>query len=402
MKDIPLALYVHLPWCVRKCPYCDFNSHTFVGEVPAEAYVDALLRDLALDAPLARGREVQSIFMGGGTPSLFPSPAIARLLQGVREQLELAADAEITLEANPGTVDEQNFFGYRAAGVNRLSLGVQSLRSAPLAALGRIHGVDEVARAVATARAAGFANLNLDLMHGLPGDQPGAALSDLRAALAFAPEHLSWYQLTIEEGTPFAQRPPALPEEDLVAIDFEHGLAVLDAAGFERYEVSAYARPGHACRHNLNYWRFGDYLGIGAGAHGKLTTGEGVFRSVRRRHPVGYMKEAGTPGARELTAVEASALPGEFMLNALRLRAGFDVSLFEARTGLPAAWLDSPVEQAVRRGWLDANGSRLQPTPAGYRFLDDLQILFLDIPVRAAAQAAATPHRQQPQIQPWP
>ena len=405
MSEIPLALYVHLPWCVRKCPYCDFNSHAVESQgVPAEAYVEALLRDLETDAPLAHGRAVRSIFIGGGTPSLFPACAIARLLEGVRGRVDLALDAEITLEANPGTVDEANFHGYRAAGVNRLSLGVQSLRAASLAALGRIHGVGDVARAVAAARAAGFSNLNLDLMHGLPGDLAGDALADLAAALAFEPEHLSWYELTLEEGTPFARRPPVLPDEDVVAVDFEQGLEVLAGAGFRHYEVSAHARAGYACRHNLNYWQFGDYLGIGAGAHGKLTTPHGVFRSVRRRHPVAYMKAAGLPDAREIGQVEPDALTGEFMLNALRLREGFEWSLFESRTGLPRAVLESPVAQGVQRGWLEDDGARLRPTPTGYRFLNDLQILFLDLPTRAAphqrpARDIAIPRAQS---QPWP
>ena len=405
MNDIPLALYVHLPWCVRKCPYCDFNSHAVEANgVPAEAYVDALLRDLATEAPLARGRAISSLFLGGGTPSLFPARAIARLLEGVRERVELAVDVEITLEANPGTVDEANFHGYRAAGVNRLSLGVQSLRAAPLAALGRIHGVDDVTRAVATARAAGFSNLNLDLMHGLPGDRAGDALADLAAALAFQPEHLSWYELTLEEGTPFARRPPVLPEEDVVALDFERGLDVLAEGGFTRYEVSAYARTGHACRHNLNYWQFGDYLGIGAGAHGKWTTAEGVFRSVRRRHPLAYMKAAGSPGAYEFDRVERDDLPGEFMLNALRLAEGFDWSLFENRTGLPRTVLEPPVAYALGRGWLDDDGKRLRPTPAGYRFLNDLQILFLDAPTRSDPPARPASNTASPrtQPQPWP
>ena len=405
MNDIPLALYVHLPWCVRKCPYCDFNSHAADPHgVPAEAYVDALLRDLATDAPLARGRPVSSIVIGGGTPSLFPGPAIARLLEGVRGQFDLALDAEITLEANPGTVDEANFHGYRAAGVNRLSLGVQSLRAAPLAALGRIHGVGDVARAVAVARAAGFTNLNLDLMHGLPGDRSGDALSDLAAALAFQPEHLSWYELTLEEGTPFARRPPVLPDEDEVALDFERGLGALEAAGFTRYEVSAYARDGRACRHNLNYWQFGDYLGIGAGAHGKLTTPGGVVRSVRRRHPAAYMKAAGTPEARQIERVEVDALPGEFMLNALRLAEGFEWTLFESRTGLARAVLEAPVAQAFQRGWVDGDGERLRPTAAGYRFLNDLQILFLDTPTRAlpTQKPARNPSTSRAQSLPWP
>ena len=384
IATIPLALYVHLPWCVRKCPYCDFNSYEAPGVLPTEAYVDALLRDLDADLLHAQGRALESIFIGGGTPSLFPAQAIQRLLDGVRARLALARDVEITLEANPGAVDEAHFHGYRAAGVNRLSIGVQSLRAAQLRALGRIHGPDDVLHAIETARAAGFDNLNLDLMHGLPGDGPGDSVRELDALLRLAPTHVSWYQLTLEEGTAFAHQPPTLPDDDQIVADFEQGLARLAAAGFSRYEVSAYAMPGRASRHNLNYWTFGDYLGIGAGAHGKWTASDGVYRSARRRHPNAYLQQAGTPTAGTVERVPEDALTGEFMLNALRLRDGFGLELFETRTGLPREGLAVPLAQAVAKGWLVERVGHVTPTEAGYRFLNDLQILFLDVAPHAA------------------
>ena len=370
---IPLSLYVHLPWCVRKCPYCDFNSHELTGAVPEDAYVTALLADL--DAELADGeaRPLQSVFIGGGTPSLFSGAAIARLLDGVRSRLPLLADAEITLEANPGAVDEAHFARYREAGVNRLSIGVQSLREAQLRALGRIHTPGEVSRAVAAARAAGFDNFNLDLMHGLPGDAAGDALADLEAALAFGPTHLSWYQLTIEEGTAFARRPPALPDEDLTAAAVDSGMARLAAAGFERYEISAYGQPGRESRHNLNYWTFGDYLGIGAGAHGKLSRASGLLRTTKRRHPLAYMKAP----AETRRAVPPADLVTEFAINALRLVAGFSAATFSARTGLPWSALEPALAAGLARGWLVEQADGVRPSPLGLRFLNDLQLLFL-------------------------
>ncbi|MSQ68316.1 MAG: radical SAM family heme chaperone HemW [Gammaproteobacteria bacterium] len=373
--QVPLALYIHLPWCVRKCPYCDFNSHTAPAGIPEDAYVAALLDDLAADLRTTQGRPLSSVFIGGGTPSLFSGAAIGRLMDGVRAQVALPASAEVTLEANPGTVDAANFAGYRAAGVNRLSIGVQSLRPAQLQALGRIHSPADVTRAVATARAAGFDNFNLDLMHGLPGDAPGDALADLRGALAFRPTHLSWYQLTIEAGTAFAQRPPVLPDDEAIAEDFDAGCALLEAAGFTRYEVSAYARAGHESRHNLNYWTFGDYLGIGAGAHGKLTHAQGIVRTLKRRHPQAYLKAAGQGRA---VAVPAADLVTEFMLNALRLRAGFSQALFTQRTGLTWQHIAGPVATGLARGWLTRTADGVAPSVLGYRFLSDLQLLFMD------------------------
>ena len=370
---IPLSLYVHLPWCVRKCPYCDFNSHELAGAVPEDAYVAALLRDLDAELALGETRPLQTIFIGGGTPSLFSGAAIARLLDGVRARLPLAREAEITLEANPGAVDEAHFARYREAGVNRLSIGVQSLREAQLRALGRIHSPGEVTRAVAAARAAGFENFNLDLMHGLPGDAAGDALADLEAALAFGPTHLSWYQLTLEEGTAFARRPPALPDEDLTAVDVDAGIAVLAAAGFQRYEISAFSQPGRESRHNLNYWTFGDYLGIGAGAHGKLSRASGLLRTSKRRHPQAYMKD---PDGARRTVPEAD-LVTEFAINALRLVAGFSAKTFTQRTGLPWSALAPALEAGFAQGWLEAQPGGVRPSARGLRFLNDLQLLFL-------------------------
>ena len=374
---VPLALYVHLPWCVRKCPYCDFNSYTREGAIPEREYVDALLADLARDAHHAAGRALVSMFIGGGTPSLFSGAAIARLLDGVRARLDFAADAEITLEANPGAIDARHFAAYRRAGVNRLSIGVQSFRPRQLAALGRVHDLADIERAVVTARDAGFDNFNLDLMHGLPGDTPDDALRDLERALAFAPPHLSWYQLTLEPGTAFGRKPPRLPPHDRIAEEFERGCALLASRGLQRYEISAFAQPGRAARHNLNYWQFGDYLGIGAGAHGKLTTAAGIVRSEKRRQPAAYMKaaHAGQPAGRA-SLVAARDLPSEFMLNALRLRAGFDRAWLAERAGLGGA-ADAAVAEAVARGWLGDDGERVVAPELGYRFLDDLQLLFV-------------------------
>ncbi len=374
---LPLALYVHLPWCIRKCPYCDFNSYMHDGAIPEQEYVDALLLDLARDVHYAAGRPLQSVFIGGGTPSLFSGAAIARLLDGVRERLVLVPDAEITLEANPGAVDAQHFAAYRRAGVNRLSIGVQSFRAGQLAALGRVHDVGDIERAVATARAAGFDNFNLDVMHGLPGDAPDAALRDLDCALAFDPPHLSWYQLTIESGTAFGRRPPPLPPHDRIAEEFERGCALLESGGLRRYEVSAFAKPGHAARHNLNYWQFGDYLGIGAGAHGKLTTDAGIVRTEKRRQPAAYTNavHAGAAAGRA-QAVATRDLPAEFMLNALRLREGFERAWLTERGGLGDE-VDVTIAAAVARGWLSDDGTRVVPTELGYRFLNDLQVLFV-------------------------
>ena len=378
----PLSLYVHLPWCVRKCPYCDFNSHEGRGALPFEAYVDALLADLDHDLPLAWGRTVHSVFFGGGTPSLFPPAAIDRFLQQASARLRFAPDVEVTLETNPGTVEHGPFAGYRAAGVNRLSFGVQSFDDGCLQRLGRIHSSGDAERAVKAAQDAGFDNLNLDLMYALPGQSLAMALADVDRAIALQPTHLSHYQLTLEPNTVFAVRTPAgLPDEDGAWDMQEACQARLAAAGFAQYEVSAYARAGRQCRHNLNYWQFGDYLGIGAGAHGKLTLGasQEVLRRWKLRHPTEYQAKAGTPAAIGGDEVlTASRLPFDFMLNALCLNAGVPMAMFEARTGLPRAAIADHLATAHARGWLEPDPDWLRPTELGRRFANDVIGLFLD------------------------
>ncbi len=375
---LPLTLYVHLPWCVRKCPYCDFNSYEAKTELPAAAYVEALLADLEEELRVAGGRRLASIFIGGGTPSLFPAAAVGRLLAGIRGLADVAEDAEITLEANPGAVEAERFRGFREAGVNRLSIGVQSFRDAPLARLGRVHGAAEAARAVELARAAGFLNLNLDLMYALPGDDAEGAVADLELALALEPEHLSWYQLTLEPNTAFHRKPPALPDEDVVVEIERRGRALLAARGYARYEVSAYARPGYRCRHNLNYWEFGDYIGVGAGAHGKLTLPDGtVERRAKPRNPRTYMAQAGSPAGVDVDRFgpsERSVL--EFMMGALRLPEGVPAASFEARTGLPLGAIARARTAAVARGWMAPEAERLRPTPEGLAFLNALLAQF--------------------------
>lgn len=377
-QDPPLSLYVHIPWCVRKCPYCDFNSHSVHADIDQHAYVDALLADLDHECRRRELPAARSVFIGGGTPSLFEADAIARLLHGIEQRLGLDEDAEITLEANPGTVEAARFAGYRAAGVNRLSIGVQSLDDDRLAALGRIHDAAEARSAVAIARDAGFASINLDLMYGLPAQTVSAALDDLRALLALAPEHVSWYQLTVEPNTAFHHRPPAgLPDGDGLGDIMDAGQALLAEAGYRQYEVSAYARTGHRCRHNLNYWAFGDYLGLGAGAHGKLTMADGtVERTTKRRSPQAYLAEIATGAVSSRHAVPADELPLEFMLNALRLNDGVPTGSFSARTGLAPAAIRRPLVEARARGLLDRDPLRLRPTPLGQRFLNDLLGLF--------------------------
>lgn len=373
----PLALYVHIPWCLRKCPYCDFNSHEARGEVPEDAYVDALLGDLELALPGIWGRRVVSVFIGGGTPSLFAPAAIDRLLAGVRARVPLAPGAEITLEANPGTFERQRFEGFRAAGVNRLSLGVQSFDPSHLASLGRVHGAEE-AREAAQAAVALFPEVNLDLMYALPTQDVDGALRDVHAALAFAPTHLSFYHLTIEPNTLFHRYPPTLPDDD-VAADIEDAVqATLAQNGYQHYEISAHARPGHACRHNTNYWEFGDYLGIGAGAHSKLSFPDRVLRQVRMKQPQQYMQGvARAAPLLEETVVTRAAIGFEFMLNALRLTAGVPTALFEERTGYPLTIVQPGLDEAVERGLMDPDPMRLRATPLGLRFLNSLQGLFL-------------------------
>ncbi len=383
-RGIPLALYVHLPWCVRKCPYCDFNSHAVpAGGIAEEAYVAALRRDLDFVAPGVAGREIVSVFFGGGTPSLFSPAAIARVLSHARALLPFAVDAEITLEANPGTVEHGRFADYAAAGVNRVSLGAQSFDDAKLATLGRIHGAGDIVRAVGELRTAGIDNFNLDLMYALPGQDLQGALDDLDRAIALAPTHVSHYQLTLEPDTPFAKRPPTgLPDDDLAWSMQVECQSLLASAGYEQYEVSAYSRPGRRCRHNLVYWEFGDYLGIGAGAHGKVTRpgGDAIERTIRVRHPAAYLAAATAPqGVAEARDVSPADLPFEFCLNALRLVAGFTPRHFEERTGLPVAALEGPAERARARGLLERVDGHWRATALGRRFLNDLQEQFLPV-----------------------
>ncbi len=376
---IPLSLYVHLPWCVRKCPYCDFNSHVARAELPEARYVDVLLRDLAWETPHIGDRPIETVFLGGGTPSLFSPESIARLLAGICERVNLRADAEITLEANPGTVDCDRFRGFRDAGVNRLSIGIQSFNDAHLKALGRIHGRDEALAAAGAARAAGLENHNLDLMFGLPGQSIDDASADIDTALSFAPAHLSTYQLTLEPNTLFYAQPPRLPDDDTIALMQEAIEARLIDAGFVHVEVSAWAKPGRECRHNLNYWRFGDYLGIGAGAHGKITSAAGVItRRWKVKHPDNYLATAGTPaaigGENRVTGCE---LAFEFLLNALRLAEGFTETLFRERTGLDPDILRERLERAQARGLLMRDARGIRATPHGARFLNDILVEFL-------------------------
>ncbi|MFC3283877.1 radical SAM family heme chaperone HemW [Litchfieldella rifensis] len=377
----PLSLYVHVPWCVRKCPYCDFNSHG-VGhgaELPERAYLAALLADLDDDLSLAQGRELISVFIGGGTPSLMSPWFYDRLFTALAERLPLARDIEITLEANPGTVEQERFTGYRAAGINRLSLGVQSFQSTQLAALGRIHGGEEARLAVHSARCAGFDNLNLDLMHGLPGQDLELALADLDMALALSPEHLSWYQLTLEPNTEFHAHPPGLPEDDILWDIQDAGHERLEDAGFTRYEISAYSRAGRQSRHNLNYWAFGDYLGIGAGAHGKISTfGDGgrlrIERRWKSRQPEAYLRRRNDPRGFVAghTEVSDTDLPLEFAMNALRLVEGVPLQQWRTHTGRAPQALQQRLVEARKRGLLVEDAARLQASPRGLLFLNEL------------------------------
>jgi len=394
----PLSLYVHFPWCVRKCPYCDFNSHTLQGALPADEYVDALLRDLSMQAAAVQGRALRSIFLGGGTPSLLQPAALARLLAGVRERCEVAVDLEVTLEANPGTIERGRFADYRAAGINRVSLGAQSFDPDQLQRLGRIHSAADTQRAVEELQAAGLTNFNLDLMYGLPQQTIAQALADIERALALEPQHLSVYQLTLEPGTVFAGRPPAgLPDTDVCA-DMQLACQQrLAAAQFAQYEVSAYARPGRRCRHNLNYWQFGDYLGIGAGAHGKCTRRLDrqllIERSTRPREPRRYLAANSVEGiAATGVSVPAAELPFEYLLNALRLNDGFEQPDFEARTGIELSSIADPLALAQRRGLLLRRGTHWRASELGFNFLNDLLALFLPatVAVTSATGVAAT------------
>ena len=372
----PLSLYVHLPWCVSKCPYCDFNSHPLRGELPVDGYLDSILRDLQA-MPDTGDRVLSSIFFGGGTPSLFPSVAIGRIIDAARSRFGFDAGIEITLEANPGSADADGFAGYLEQGVNRLSIGAQSFSDQKLSALGRAHDASDVPRAFRCAREAGFKNLNLDIMFGLPEQDLAEAMADLEAALALEPEHLSWYQLTLEPGTVFHASPPKLPDEDVCWAMSQQGAQLLKQAGFTRYEVSAFTRPGFACRHNMNYWEFGDYLGAGAGAHGKISSPDGsIHRWSMRRSPSLYMAGTGEPWTRRLSAEEVQF---EFMLNVLRLTHGFGESLFLRRTGQSAGTIRPRLEAARKKGWMEylSGEERWRPTPQGMAFLNDVQSLFL-------------------------
>lgn len=376
----PLSLYVHLPWCVQKCPYCDFNSHAAGDAAPRGRYLDAVLRDLEREASRAAKRTIQTIFLGGGTPSLFSPDEIARLLSGVRTHLDVAEDAEITMEANPGTVECGDPAGYRDAGVNRLSFGGQSFDDELLKRIGRIHSSDDIVRAVNDARSAGIGNINIDLMHGLPGQDIESALDDLRAAIDLEPAHLSWYQLTLEPNTVFYARPPeGLPDDEISWEMQQQGQSLLAENGYEQYEVSAYARNQRHCRHNLNYWLFGDYLAVGAGAHGKVTNARGIFRYLKPANPLQYMKTVEAALAEsESRPLAKSDLIFEFMLNALRLSNGFSESVFAERTGTSADELAAIMSRASEKRLVSRDSKAVwRPTALGRRFLNDLQAEFL-------------------------
>ena len=395
--DPSLALYVHMPWCVRKCPYCDFNSHQLKSAAPDAAYIDALIRDFDLELARLQGRRIDTVFFGGGTPSLFQPEDFSRLLGALRQRIAFADDAEITLEANPGTIERGRFAGYRDAGINRVSLGAQTFAPRALEVLGRIHTADDTHRAVAELRAAKLDNFNLDLMYALPQQTLEEALEDVRTACALEPAHISYYQLTLEPGTVFHARPPKLPDEDAAWQIQVAGQALLAGAGYVQYEVSAYARAGKRCRHNLNYWLFGDYFGIGAGAHGKLSLElpQGILRTVKPKQPREYQEQVRRAGANivagvgvgvgvsvsksvgERALIAVADLPFEFMLNALRLNEGFTAADYRRRTGLEVAGVVGKLAEAEARGLLASQTDAWRPTELGRRFLNDLQASFL-------------------------
>ena len=370
MIDTPLSLYIHFPWCARKCPYCDFNSHEVGGDIPETRYVQTLLRDLEFELESESRKTLRSIFMGGGTPSLFSPEAIGDLIAGINECFDIS-EAEITLEANPGSFDQAHFDGYNEAGVNRLSIGAQSFSADALVQLGRIHGPGEIDLAHYGARLAGFNRINIDLMHGLPGQTLENALNDLKRAIELEPEHISWYQLTIEPNTRFYNYPPILPKDTVLEDIFIAGNDLLQSAGFLQYEVSAYSLPSEESRHNLNYWQFGDYLGIGAGAHGKISRANQVIRTTKNKMPAEYLQH---PKGKS-TFVGASELKLEFLLNTLRLTDGFDLSLFTETTGLSPRLLDPFLEQAIPKGFLVRTNDKIKPTDKGRLFLNDLLML---------------------------
>jgi putative oxygen-independent coproporphyrinogen III oxidase len=395
----PLSLYVHIPWCLRKCPYCDFNSHEKRGEIPEEEYVDALIADLEASLPNVWGRRLHTIFIGGGTPSLFAPRSIDRLLTAVRTLIMADPDTEITMEANPGTFERERFRGFRDAGVNRLSLGVQSFDDAKLAAIGRVHGADEARRALEAALEI-FPTVNADLMYALPGQELEEALADVREAIAFGVPHVSAYHLTLEPDTNFFRFPPALPDDDVAANMQEAIEDALAGEGYGHYETSAFAKPGARARHNLNYWTFGDYLGIGAGAHGKISFRDRITREERARKPLTYLRGAlGGDAIRESREVAANELPFEFMLNAMRLIEGFPVALFAQRTGLAITAVDKPLRAAEAAGLIERDHATIRPTPRGQRFLNDLLEPFLPgtqartriVPINIASPGTSRP-----------
>ncbi|EQC00409.1 radical SAM family heme chaperone HemW [Photorhabdus temperata] len=375
LKLPPLSLYIHIPWCVQKCPYCDFNSHALKGDVPHQEYVAHLLADLKADLPMVNGREITTIFIGGGTPSLLSSQGMQQLLDGVRTLLPVSPQAEITMEANPGTVEADRFSGYQQAGINRISIGVQSFSPDKLVRLGRIHGPDEAKRAAHLAASLELRSFNLDLMHGLPNQSLDEALDDLRQAIALSPPHLSWYQLTIEPNTSFGSRPPVLPDDDALWDIFSQGHQLLTAAGYQQYETSAYAKPGYQCQHNLNYWRFGDYLGIGCGAHGKITFEDGrILRTVKTKHPRGYMQGRYLDKQHQ---VENEDRPFEFFMNRFRLLEAMPKQDFSDFTGLSESSIRNQIDQALAAGYLSETATHWQITQKGKLFLNSLLELFI-------------------------
>ncbi|MBE8596678.1 radical SAM family heme chaperone HemW [Xenorhabdus sp. BG5] len=375
LKLPPLSLYIHIPWCVQKCPYCDFNSHALKGDVPHQEYVDHLLADLHADLSMIGDREVSTIFIGGGTPSLLSAEGMQRLLDGVRAALPLSPQAEITMEANPGTVEADRFSAYQQAGINRISIGVQSFGSDKLIRLGRIHGPEEAKRAAKLANGLGLRSFNLDLMHGLPNQTLKEALNDLRQAIELSPPHLSWYQLTIEPNTSFGSRPPVLPDDDALWDIFSQGHQLLTEAGYQQYETSAYAKPGYQCQHNLNYWRFGDYLGIGCGAHGKISFADGrILRTVKTKHPRGYMQGRYLD---QQNQVDNADRPFEFFMNRFRLLESMPRQDFSDFTGLPESVIRPQIDEALSKGYITESDTHWQITKHGKLFLNSLLELFL-------------------------
>ena len=374
----PLALYIHIPWCIQKCPYCDFNSHAVKQGIPEQEYIAHLLADLQQDLPLVNGREISSIFIGGGTPSVFSAAGIGQILTGVKQRIACTADMEVTMEANPGTVEAERFAGYVAAGVTRFSIGVQSFQTEQLKALGRIHDCDEAIKAAQLAATLPLQSFNLDLMHGLPQQNVAGALADLQQAIDLAPPHLSWYQLTIEPNTAFASRPPVLPPDDTLWDIQQQGLALLQQHGYQQYEISAYSKPGHQCKHNLNYWRYGDYLGIGCGAHGKITlpSRNSILRTVKIKHPKGYMDiSRGYMDSRQ--QVEPEDRPFEFFMNRFRLLEACPKQDFSAYTGLPITSVEDALAKAEQLGLINSTETHWQISPKGARYLNDLLALFI-------------------------